>query len=312
MDETAADNPPRSQQLAELSDALGMPVLAVVSGWHGNALANLGEEGGRAFIDVLADELDAQDAAADTIGLFLVGRGGFPVFAEAVWRALTARGIDFTAIIPYRIDGVHSLLALSANKRLMHPYGALGAYDRPPLGRFNVRLDAELLGGLEGLAELGVADPELAAELAFERRQARLAHGLMGRMLGGTESGLGARVERSLGVETLGSELALGPDELDGLGLNTEVADAEVAHAIWRLYEAYEDELGILTPPMPRFSESEVADEVEFEPAMGVTGAVIEGVHAQLIYEIDTGSPDPDTNMLDGEWIWEPLVLADL
>jgi hypothetical protein len=312
VDESAADNPSRSQLLAELSEALGQPVVAIVSGWQGDNIVNLGDEAVRAFLEVLDEELERAEDEVDSVALYLVGRGGFPVFAEGVWRALSGRGIETTAVVPYRADGIYSLLCLSAKQLLMHPYGAVGAYDRRPLGRFKARIDGESLLGLSEVASLEIAGADALAELGFERRQAQLCRELMKRMVGGTESGTGARVERSLCAESLGGELALSAAELDRVGLSARVADPTLASLIWRIYCAYEQELEILEPPTPRYTASDVADEVEFAPAMGLTGALIEGRHRQIRYELDTGSPDPDTNMLTGEWLWEPMSIGDL
>jgi hypothetical protein len=331
VNDSAADIPPRNQLLAELSDEIGMPVIAVANGWCGNNVVNLGEEGARAFIEVLDAELAAQpETSADApepVALFLVGRGGYPAFADGVWRALTGRGLEVTAIVPHRVDGALSLLALSSQHRLMHPYGALGAYDRRPLGRLEAKLDADVVRGLAGLAEGGMAEGGLAgagvaklglddvtslSQIAGERRYAQLSRHLMKRMLGGTESGLGARVERDLCADLLGADLALSANELDKLGLVTAVAEGRSSELVWQLYRAYERELEVLEVAMPRFTQSQVADEVEFAPATGLTGAVIEGVHDQLIFELDTGSPHPDTGMLKGEWLWDRLELGVL
>lgn len=101
MQDSAPQSSPRSQLIGQLSDVLDMPILAIVSGWHGQNVVNLGDEAVRAFIEVLDDELEDADTDVDTIGLFLMGRGGFPLFAEGVWRALSGRGISATALVPY-------------------------------------------------------------------------------------------------------------------------------------------------------------------------------------------------------------------
>ncbi len=303
MDDIAAHTSPRIQLLSELADAMGMPVVAVVSGWFGDHVVNLDELAARAFIDVLDGELEHHDDT-DHIGLFLLGRGGFPAFADGLWRALRGHGLASTAVVPYRIDGAHSLVALSAEERLFHPHGALGAYDRRPLGRVKARLDADVVFGLGEMPALGIDDPATIAEIAYERRQAQLAHHVMARMVGGTDSGVGARIERAMNARALGTELGLSAGELERLGLDCQTLADERAALVWQLFEAYEVELELLEPPTPRYTESDVANEVEFVPATGVTGALIEGAHQSLCYELDTGRPDPDTNMLDGEWLW--------
>ena len=304
MDQPAPHSATRAELLEELGDILQMPVLALVAGWHGDHLVNLGEEGARAFVEVLDRELEQCPEEPDSLALFAVGRGGFPGFADAVVRALGGRKLEITTIIPYRVDGVFTLLSLAADQRIIHPYGALGAYDRRPIGKTMAALDSEVARVMD---EPAANADQRAVALAYERRQAQLAHRLMERLTGGTESGLGARIERELSAETLGCDLALGHADLERIGLSARLAGEQQASTIWRLYRAFEEELEYLEPPTPRYTQSDVADEVEFEPAMGLTGALIETAHQSLRYELDTGSPDPDTNMLTGEWLWHEL-----
>ncbi|MFP4600152.1 MAG: hypothetical protein ACLFVJ_17985 [Persicimonas sp.] len=274
----------RAQLIARLSEELGMPVITVAASWHGDNAVDLAEEGARAFVSVLEAELEAaradSDSDAEHVGLFLLGRGGFPVFAEGVWRVLRGRGLKAHAIVPYRADGAFTLIALTAERCLLHPYASLGAYDRCPI----------------------------TAVSASPGQQQKLARRLMERIVGGTDAGLGARVARCLGAESLGSQLGLASDELERLGIDSQITRGDRADLVWDLYRAYESELDILEPPTPRYTPSDVADEVEFEPATGLCAAIIEGSAQSVHFELDTGSPDPETGVLEGRWMWEMLV----
>ncbi len=274
----------RAQLIARLSEELGMPVIVIAASWQGDNTVDLAEEGARAFVSVLEAELEAaqaeSDGDAERVGLFLLGRGGLPVFAEGVWRVLGGRGLKAHAIVPYRADGAFTLLALAAERCLLHPYASLGAYDRCPI--------TEVSDGAQ--------------------QQQKLAHRLMERIVGGTDGGLGARVERCLGADSLGWELGLASDELERLGIDSQITRGERADLVWHLYRTYESELDILEPPTPRYTPSDVADEVEFEPATGLCAAIIEGSSQSVQFELDTGSPDPDTGVLNGRWMWEMLA----
>jgi hypothetical protein len=292
------DHAGRAELLAAVGDLIDAQVIAVASGWRSNRVVNLDEAAVRVFIDVLDAKLEAAEPVEE-VALVLVGRGGWPRFAEGVWRAVRGRGLRLTVVVPYRVDGVFSLLALAADERILHPYGALGAYDRRPLGQIKARLDAEsaaLLTRDEAVVE------SARAEIAFERRHAGLARGLMQRLVGDIDPALFESAIAELGTRRLGSQLAIGAAELDRIGLDSRLADGELAALIWRLYRAYEHALGVREPPTPRYTESQLADEVEFEPAVGVTGALIETSDINRRFELDTGRPDPDTNMLDGRW----------
>ncbi|MFW5968398.1 MAG: SDH family Clp fold serine proteinase, partial [Persicimonas sp.] len=255
---------PREAFREELADELGMPVITVVSGWEGNTVVNLGEEAARAFLAVLDAELEGRKRRPKSVGLFLIGRGGFASFADGVTRALEGRDLSLRALIPYQTDGAFSLISLAAKRCLLHPYGALGAYDRRPLGRIVEEIDAELIAELSISADEVAADDEVVARIAAERRHARLARRLMERLVGGADSKLASRLAAQMSAEVLGRQLALSAAELKDLGVSAKLAGGDLAETMWALYRAYATELGVLEPAIPRYTESEVADEVEF------------------------------------------------
>lgn len=281
------DAPPkiidRAGALDALSSALGMPVIAVVAGWAGERRVDFGEDALRAFLHVFDAELAHQGAAkTDEVAIFLVGRGGFPEFAQGICRALRGRKIRATALIPAQINATFTLAALGMDKRLMHPYAALGAYDLPALG------------GARGKPP----------------RQAHHTRQLLGRLLGktGAQSSPDAPIQGSAELELsttmLGPHLALDAAQLNALGIASQLANPQQAALIWQLYDFYEQAFQVLHPAVPRYTESEIADEVEFSPAMELTGALIEGAQRTFVYELDTARPDPESGMLDGAWNW--------
>lgn len=273
----------RAGAIDALSGALGMPLIAVAAGWAGEHRVDLGEDALRAFLHVFDAELARPGAASgDEIAIFLVGRGGLPEFAQGLCRALRGRKLRATALIPAQINGAFTLAALGMPRRLMHPYAALGAYDLAALG---------------GPAQ----DP---------RRHMRHTRQLLGRLLGEADGALqpGAlaqgRAQTELSAHMLGPHLGLDAAQLNELGIDAQVANTQQAALIWQLYELYERAFQVLQPAVPRYTASEFADEVEFAPAMELTGALIEGTQRTFVYELDTARPDPDSGMLDGVWRW--------
>lgn len=341
-----ADIMTREEAVSALSNSLGMPVITVVSGWIGERRVDFGEEALRAFLHVFDAEVAAwEDRAGNTaelgdeiggcdeVAIFLVGRGGFPEFAQGVCRALRGRNIRATAVIPAQINGAIALAALGMARRLMHPYAAIGAYDCPALGGARAAPDVDILREIEGFhkesahkqvfhkqessahpTDVGLLGPDTLIAIAHQRRQARHARQLLGRLLGeavdepsgdsaahGRQSG---GVTSALSSSVLGNHLALSAAELNTLGVASQTAAGQQAALIWRIYESYEQEFKVLHPAVPRYTESEFADEVEFAPAMEIKGAMIEGAQQKFVYELDTGRPDPESGMLDGVWSW--------
>ena len=298
------DRESRAGLLGALSRERDYPVLAICSGSGGFNVTNLGEDGVRAFVEILEREVDDD---ASRVGLFLLGEGGYPSFADGVTRSLRERGLEVEVIVPYRVSGVFTTMALSADRVIMHPNASVGAFDQPPLGRRVVDVTIATLEYFDQLPEVGHTLEDRAPELARDRFFARLHRRVVERVVGDLDSGVGARVVRELSLDSLGEELAVGATELETIGLACETAEDQFRESIWELFEVYEDIFEMRDKQEPLFHESDVADEVEFEPARGLVGAVIEGPDEALVFELDTGRPDPDTGMLDGEWLWSDL-----
>lgn len=278
----------RRARLKALSVLLKMPVISLVAGWRAERSVDLDEAALRAFLHVLDAELETSSVqdGPEEIGLFLVGRAGYPGFAEGVIRALRGRGIRCAAIIPDRVDGAFSLAALGADSRLMHPYAALGAYDLAP--RRSTRPERDALFAQNLLARFIDEDFFDAAGRQNIADPARLV----------------GRVARSLGAELLGDELGLSALELERVGVGVKLASKKEGEVLRALFQEYERALGALARPTPRYIASDIADEVEFSPAEELVGALLEGAAATLTFKLDTGRPDPDSGLLDGAWEW--------
>lgn len=331
LESDAAATRPRSVAIAKLSDMLDMPVVSVVSGWIGDRRVDFGEDALRAFLHVFDAELAASSQPCDEVAVFLVGRGGYPEFAQGLCRAFRGRKIRATAVIPTQINGTLALAALGMSERVMHPYAALGAYDCPPLCGARSTPGADTLRELDALCgqdqrarqpDSSIIAPADLVAIANQRSQARRARQVLGRLLNkaarqtgvdadaeigaglSTQGEVSARVESALSWRALGDRLALSASELDALGVRSRSASSASSALIWELFESYERDLNVLRPAVPRYTESAIADEVEFTPAMEITGAVIEGAHQKFVYELDTGRPDPETGVLNGAWNW--------
>ncbi|MGM0556414.1 MAG: SDH family Clp fold serine proteinase [Myxococcota bacterium] len=291
----------RRALLEQLEDALELPVLAVCSGTRGYAIANLDEHAARAFIEMLRRNVED-----DEVALLLIGEGGYPVFADSVVRTLAQRGMDATAVVPHRVAGVFTNVALACDRIYLHEHGSLGAYDQSLLGRQLTELDAATLEAWRELPDAVKTLGPRSFEIARDRHLGRLHARLLERILSRSKSEISQDLEGALSSARLGDQLSLGAGELQALGLEATTVE-EHQELVWTIYETYEELFELRDKQEPLFTESDVGDEVEFEPARGVVGAVIEGARAELVYQLDTGRPDPDTGMLEGEWLWSSL-----
>jgi hypothetical protein len=178
----------------------------------------------------------------------------------------------------------------------MHHHGGVGAYDAGPLRADDVRLDHHLIDDVPALGGIHYADNDhtLPARLAAGMRERRLARALGERLADGDKL-------NALSHLRLGTDHGLGADELAEAGFEVEATDDD---ALWQLYLAAEEALGILSSPAPRYTESDIGTEVEFEPAVGLLGALVESRKSSYDFELDTGRPDPDTGRYAGAWNW--------
>ena len=180
---------------------------------------------------------------------------------------------------------------------LMHPYGGLGAYDAGPLLPDAGRLDHDLIDfvpALGGVHYQGV-DNHLPARLASGVRQRQLCRELSYRTIANDEA------LAALAAVHLGTSTGLGTEELRALGIEAHAAPQP---EIWQLYRAVEDELELRSAPLLAYTESDLGDEVEFEPAVGLPAAFIASSTRSVRFILDTGQIDPDTGNYVGAWDW--------
>ena len=283
---------PRKAAIEAVEKLRDSRVVVISSSWRSDMRHDLDGDGARAFIEVF-ETLDRPD----NLSLFVVTRGGHAQFADQVIRTIRATNTKVEVIVPTFCNGVATLLALYASGIALHPHGGLGAYDSGPLAADVARLDHDLwdyvpaLGGVHYQA----IDPHLPARLAAGVRERKLSRELALRLCPDPEAIAG------LSREALGTTTALGAADLGAIGVDADIVDDP---AVWTLYRELEDVLELRAAPPPAYTESDLADEVEFEPAIQRTSAVIEASGLSLSFSIDTGRPDPDTGEFIGQWNW--------
>lgn len=280
----------RRRLIGKLEKRCDGPVVVIAASWRDDIATDLDIHAARVVAELL-DDLDGE-----RFTLVYAARGGDAAFADAVARSLRSRGVTFDLAVPTLITGAGALLALAASKILIHPHGGIGAYDVGPLRSGEARMGARLFDDIPALGGIRYEhDPSLPTRLAAGMRERRLSRELAMRL---------ARDEAdfdALSHLRLGYEMGLDAAQLRGAGFDASVYDEP---ALWALWCALEEELGLLQRPEPAYTEADLGDEVEFAEAVGLLGAVVETKKRSFRFELDTGSPDPDTGIFAGAWIW--------
>lgn len=283
--------------IGTLEEVLGLPVVLLTSSWRADRAVNLDRESARIVVDVV----EAMELGDDPLAIFVEGEGGYAGFADMALRALRGPGRALTAVVAHRVQSAFSVLALGADEILVHPYGGVGAYDAGLIGECYA-----LPGGAStpAVAAPGGSEKAVRHQLQHALRQRHLLAMAQRKNLSGRSPRARDAILAELNHERLGEELALSAPELDALeGLAARRVAADSADLIWELYRQIEDRLELRGEPRPRYTASDLlADEVEFEPALGVDGALFVGGGLGYAFELDTGSPDPDTGLYRGDW----------
>ena len=278
----------RRRLIGKLEKICGGPVLIAAASWRADIATDLDGAAARA----VAELLEAQ--RGEHLTIVYAARGGDAAFADAVARSLRTRKVSFDLAVPALINGAGSLLALEAARVRLHPHGGVGAYDCGPLRSRHSSMGHALFDDIPALGGIRYEhDPMLPTRLAAGMRERRLSRELAQRL---AKDGVDFDALSHL---RLGYELGLDAAQLNAAGFNAETWDEP---ALWALFRSLEADLGLLDTPEPRYVEAELGNEVEFAPAVGRLGAIIETSKRAIPYELDTGSPDPDTGVYTGAW----------
>ncbi len=219
----------------------------------------------------------------------LFGGGGTIGFADSTKRTLGS----FDAIVGDRISGSHSLLALCAETIHMSRYAAIGAFDSGLFWLPEAIIDGFTYDDIPALGGLNTEhDPTMPGRVAQLRSLQRRAKIWL-------EANATTFDSDRLKSVNLGLDTGLSEAQISKLGFTTQSFHAP---ALLELLQVLDEKLGNKSAPLKRYSESDLADEVEFEFAAEVPGAIISTSDRSFTYELDTGNPHPDTGQFVGGW----------
>ncbi len=287
--------------LSQLENSLGVPTVAFFANWAGEYAVDADEEAGRLLTQMMVERL--RQESSDALALVVGSRGGYPAFADAVLRTARHLDVELRVLLPCRVDGAASLIALAADQITLHPQAGVGPVDSGLCVVPKRELDASLFEHcpvapteVVGLTQSDVVE---IARLTYDRflrhHQRRMAQRFS------TDADAFAVVE-----ERLGRGGTIGCAELSARGIDARVAPAPLAEQLEELRQWGEQALHLFRNPEERFEFSgELANEVEFQPAMDVAAGAIVSIDRVWLHELDTGSPDPHAPRLMGQWrLW--------
>lgn len=295
--------------IGELEQSLGIPTYALFAHWTGEYSVDVDEEAGRYLAQLVVERMRRE--RSDEVALIVGARGGHPAFADTLLRTVRQLDIGLQVIVPFRIDGVASLVAAAADSVTLHPTGAIGAIDGGLCVVPRRPLDAALIEYCPAdpldIPAIEQGEESVLARLAYDRYIRAQQRAMATEMLSGRDGVDDAAIVRLL-EDTLGDGLSVGRQQLQQLGIDARVAPEPLAEQLEELVDWGRDALHLFESPDERFQVSdELASEVEFEPATFVPTAAIIGSDSAWLRELDTGSPDPDAPRLQGRWRrWDP------
>ncbi len=294
--------PQLHRALRDFEQILARPVIVLAAGWHAPYGVTLDEDAAMRWVNLLATLPDESLPPA----VFLYARGCTPAFADTVRRALPD---VHTTYVMGRTLGATTSVALRGRELVLLPGAGLGAGDvivsPQPVGAPDADLFRYAVAGQDLLDEQP-AQRRAALSLARERRQQELAERVLAATLAphfdAASRARVVEVVEALSRQRLGRDLGLGLRELVALGLNVrEPLSGEERASALALAGACEEKFAMMTRRRTMFS-GDALGEVEFELATGEPGALMATLDRAYYLELDTGSPDPDTGRLMGDW----------
>ena len=301
----AQDMSPIFDSLAALDAQRGYSHIAIAASWFVPRSHDLDEHAARVFLDVLEDVLSRQEGGAGEVGLVLMFRGGFAVFADSVRRALAPLTVKSASLLT-SVTGAATPIALLAQKLELAMGAGLGSAATGTIGPVSPAWNPELVDVLgKDLFALEESERRRMLGLERERRERELLSNALALSFGFSNIDEDQReaLISALGFEGLGAQLALGARELEALGVQARWLEGDARATSRVLAHALEDLLGLKKEPAPAYTASGIGTEVEFEMATGEPGAVIASSERAWLLELDTGRPDPDTGLYQGDWL---------
>jgi len=287
----------RLELFDKLEEKRNNPIISYVTSIRPNASAQMSSD----VISVFLDHIDKIPKTENEIDLIIVSNGGDP---NVSWRLISILREKFSKVnvlLPYVAYSAATLLALGADKIIMHPYSNLGPVD-PQLtykrknndnnSMEQIRYSSEdIRNYMEFITnDLEITDQNLK-EKAFEllckdigsipigvaKRSSQLSVSMGEKLLKmHIDDGNKAKtIAESLNSSFYHHGYSLGRKEASDIGLPVEEPSEEIEKLLWDIWKDYSKELKCNSPfdPIDIIVNSEQSDKI-FSPIKKINAPV--------------------------------------
>jgi len=202
------------------------------------------------------------------IDFLIISNGGDPICSLRIMNILSERFKSINVLVPYIAFSAATLLALGANKIVMHPYSNLGPVDP------QIRTEQKMQDGTSVVAQYPAEDiknyfnfiredvglieqPSLTHALSaltqqvqpmaigFAKSSSELAKSLCEKLLGRhmQDKDKAQRIARSLISSFYNHGYAVSRKEAKRIGLNVEKPSTEIEVLLWKIWEEFERDM---------------------------------------------------------------------
>ncbi len=249
----------------------GRPLIAYATSNRPNAAGIMAED---AIVQIVK-QVEAVPPETQDVDVLLVSRGGDPMVAWRIVTLLRERFRSFEVLLPYEAYSAATLLALGADKIIMHPFSNLGPVDpqmvipmkqdengkivpQQTFGAEDVRSFLEFVREdvkisdqteLEKALELVCKDVG-AVRLGIAKRAIQLSLSLAEKLLNlhVKDSNTTKAISEALSHSFYHHGYAVSPQEAIDMGLEVEYATDEVKSLIWNVWKDMEEEMECTKP----------------------------------------------------------------
>lgn len=300
----------------QIEDQLKRPLIVYVTSLRHNA-------GGKMASDVIAEfirQIYSIEKTESKIAILLVSNGGDPTVAWRIISLLRERFSDIVVLLPFAAYSAATLLAMGANKIIMHPFANLGPIDPQIVsgdnqkpGQFGAEDLVHYLSfvkydvGITDQAELQEAFRLLCREvgaipIGTAKRSIQLSIFLGEKLLNFhmNDKNKAQAIVESLNKSFYHHGYPVGRTEAKQIGLPVEDPAENLENLMWEIWQSIEDEMQCNKPLNPLeivFDDENAAKKLspiqQIQLPANLPPQLVQNIYGQVLQQIQVISIDP-------------------